>query len=238
MKKCCLLLVFSLLLMLPCAAEENTLPFETQKAFLLLPKEDPRWELDYEYPLITSDDAVSVQINDYYDTSRTEMTVLILPMLSNTKDASGESLNRMTQEYHVTCNNGRLFSVLFMQKTEANGQVMYSMESDTFDVSGEYAGQLLTLRGTVMVGESTVQLVEYLLPVLYDRFVALQEAGVIDPELTQEDFEEIVYPDSHFYLNDDGSVTFYFQPEVMAEPSFDVPCFTFTAAELEALIHE
>ena len=240
MKKTVVLLL-SVLLFLPCGlcgAEEDALPVCTVKASLLLPEEDPRWELDYDYPGLPGEDPVSVQINDYYDTSRTEMTVLMLPMLSNSVETEEGKMNRMTQEYRVTCNNGRFFSVLLLQMTESGGRTVYNLESDTFDVSGEYAGQLLTLRGVVMVGESTVQLAECLMPVLYERFTALQEEGVIDPDLEQEDFEEIVYPDSHFYTNSDGSVTFYFQPEVMLEPSFDVPCFTFTPDELAALISE
>jgi len=60
---------------------------------------------------------------------------------------------------------------------------------------------------------------------------------VILPDLDEDDFYDMVYPDSEFYANPDGSVTFFFQPELMTEPSFDVPVFTWTPAQLEELVY-
>lgn len=238
MKKTAVFLVLAALILVPSfsvLAEE--LPVSVIKTVKSLPEEAPVWKMDYEYPHLDAEDGTAVLINDYYNEAINEMTALILPMLAGTPEAQGTSLRQMNQRFRVTCNNGRFLSVLFMTENLVNGESFLSLESDTFDISGEYAGQILTLRGVVMVGESSSQLSACLLPVLYGHFTVLQEQGIADPELTEEDFYDIVFPESHFFANEDGSVTFYFQPDVLAEPTFEVPCFTFTPEELENLIN-
>ena len=43
-------------------------------------------------------------------------------------------------------------------------------------------------------------------------------------------------PTLDFYADENGSAVFYFQPSLLCEPGGDVPVFTFTPAELEALV--
>ena len=54
-------------------------------------------------------------------------------------------------------------------------------------MSGDYPGETLTLRGVVMVGESSDQIAAAVLPALYAEFVRLQEEGVCRAEITEED---------------------------------------------------
>ena len=238
MKKITVFLALAVLILVPSfSAFAEGVPVNVIKTLKSLPEEAPVWEMDYEYPHLEGEDVTAMLINDYYSEAANEMTALILPMLAGTPEAHGASLRQMTQRFRVTCNNGRFFSVLFMTENRVNGESFLSLDSDTFDISGEYAGQILTLRGVVMVGESSAQLSSCLMPVLYERFADLQEQGIADPELTEEDFYDIVFPESHFFANEDGSVTFYFQPDVLEEPTFEVPCFTFTPKELESLIN-
>lgn len=234
----CMLSLLLLFFLFASAPAEEARTLENMRSDILLPEEAPTYHLIYDYPHLVGEDAVAVLINDSFASARDEMTGLMLPMLANLNASESGFLRVLRQEYRVMCNNGRLLSVLFMQSNEMENGTIYSLEGHTFDVSGEYAGQVLTLRGIVMVGESTDEIVSCLLPELYKEFVRLQNDGVILPDLTEDDFYDTVFPESDFYANDDGSVTFFFQPEIMVVPSFEVPCFTYTPDMLQALIRE
>ena len=231
-----LILILSCLLPLTGASGEGR-ELETEIWDLLLPENAPVYEMIYEYPHLTGEDNTAVMINDSFDTARYEMTDLLMPMLAALAGSEDGSLSTARQTYTVPCNDERFLSFLFRRKHEKDGIVSLTLEGSTYDIGGEYAGQTLTLRGVVMVGESTVQIVHCLMPVLYERFCDLQEQGIVAADWTEEDFYDLVAPDTDFYTNADHSVTFFLQPEMMTEPSFDVPCFTFTAEELAALLN-
>lgn len=238
MKKVCILSFILLTVLLAAAAPADTTSYEITdtEIHLFYPEKAPTYELDYHYPHITGDDWIPAAVNDTYEQAMNEMKELYLPMLANTPAATGDTLNRMLQSYRVTCNNGRFLSFLFMQLNEINGGTYLSLEGHTFDVSGEYAGDLLTLRGVVMVGDSTVQIAGCMKPVLYEQFVLLQQQGIGAPDITEADFYDMIAPGSDFFTNEDNSVSFYLQPELLLKPSFDVPVFTYTPAELEEIV--
>ena len=236
MKKYLLLLpVLMLCLCLSSAAAEGRV-LRNEHTDLLLPEDAPTYRLIYDYPFVEGDDAAAVLINDSFESARTEMTGLILPMLANLNASENGFLRVMRQEYTVCCNTDRFLSVLFLNTTESENGSVYSMEAHTWDLSGEYIGQTLTLRGVVAVGDSTDEIVDCLYPLLYDEFVRLQEEGTVRSDLTEDDFYTYVFPESDFFTDPDGSVTFFFQPELLAAPSFDVPQFTFTPEELDELL--
>jgi len=113
---------------------------------------------------------------------------------------------------------------------------MLTMESQVFDVAGEYIGESLTLRGLVMVGESSSQISEAVAPKLYEEFKKLQDAGVCRKDVGEDDFLWEFSPMQHFYADEEGNAVFYFPPMLLEEPSFNVPTFTYTPRELEALL--
>lgn len=200
-------------------------------------EKEPVYHFTYRYPQIAGESYAALMVNDTYQMALDEMVQLVLPMFANEPSMRFDGRNEVTHDFEVTCNNGRFLSVL-MKKSQSRGEegVFRSLESLTFDMSGEYAGESLTLRGVVMVGDSTDQLAAALTPVLYQEFLRLQQAGVCRKDADRETFELEFSPAIHFYADEGGRVVFYFPPVLLAEPSFDVPTFPYTPAELESLL--
>ncbi len=198
------------------------------------------WTYHYVYscPRIVcgEEDPVGLLINDTLQMILDEMRFLALPMFAESPEMTASGPVTVTEEGRVMCNNGRFFSVLTVKCEEKGSVKTWSLESDTFDVSGDYPGETLTLRGVVMVGESSEQIAAAVLPELYKAFTRLQEEGVCLPGVGWEEFCLNVIPTLDFYADENGSAVFYFQPALLCEPGEDVPVFAYTPAELEALV--
>lgn len=237
MAKKILLALLALCLLVPSALGEMTVTRNEGEAYF--PQEDNwTYHFTYAYPLLMGDDYASAAINDTYQMALDEMVQLVLPMFAHEKDMLFDGKNEVTHDFAVTCNNGRFLSILqYRTQTKGEEGTVLTMESQVFDVAGEYMGESLTLRGLVMVGESSVQLSDALTPVLFKEFQKLKAAGVCAPAVTEEDFSWEFSPMQHFYADEEGNAVFYFPPMLLASPSFDVPTFTYTPRELEALLH-
>lgn len=228
--------VLALLLLMGCAGAETAIERMEGEAYFPSEK-DWTYHFVYAYPKLRGDDLASAMVNDTYQMVLDEMLQLVLPMFANAEDMRYTGKNEVNHDYIVTCNNGKFLSIV-QRKTQTveDGALLYTMESQVFDMAGEYLGETLTLRGLVMVGDSSDQIAEALMPVLYQEFLKLQEAGVCRKELTREDFDMEFSPTLHFYADENSSAVFYFPPTLLTEPSFDVPIFPFTPAELEGLL--
>ena len=219
----------------PAPAEHAVESLEGEDFF---PQEE-NWTYHYIYswPMLVcdGDDAAAMMVNDTFQMVLDEMRTLALPMFAASPEMTGDGPVEVRQFYRVTCNTDRLFSVLLIKTEEQGESRRISVESETFDVGGEYPGETLTLRGVVRVGESSDQLSAAVLPVLYGRFRELQQSGVCLPDVSEEAFYELTAPTLDFYADENENAVFYFQPSLMVHPDWDVPAFTFTPEELAAL---
>lgn len=199
-------------------------------------EENWTYHFTYAYPHIESDDYAAILINETLDEVLNEWAALYLPMFADAPDMIGEGHNEVIHGFSVTCNNGRFFSVLLTRSQPQDGKTVLSLEPLVFDVSGEYPGETLTLRGVVMVGESSGQLSDAVLPVIWQEFQKLQESGVARADVTEEQFCEEFSPMENFYADGDNNAVFYIPPMLLTEPSFEPPSFAFSPAELNALL--
>ena len=87
-----------------------------------------------------------------------------------------------------------------------------------------------------IINGSSDLMAKALMPVLYQQFVQLQREGVALAGVEREDFELEFSPQSDYFVDQAGHIVFFFQPSLLTHPSFDVPQFPFTPAELEALL--
>lgn len=248
-----------LLLAVPALAEVTVERTEGEAWF----PDEKNWvyHFSYAYPRLTGDDYTSALINDTYEMALDEMVQLVLPMFANSPDMRFDGKNEVTHDFTVTCNNGKLLSILQtkLQARGGEGDIL-TLEPLTFDVSGMYAGESLTLRGVTLIlggadpekleelepenmpalshiidGSST-EMAEALLPVLYAEFQALQASGVIQSQWTYQDFEDECSPAANFYADDLGNLVFFFPPMMLEPPSFDVPAFSFAPEELDGIL--
>lgn len=253
--------MFIALLTVSCAAL-GELTVERREGERYFPSEK-NWvyHFTYAYPHIVGEDYTSALINDTYEMALDEWAQLVLPMFANAPDMRYDGHNEVRHDFSVVCNNGKLLSIL-QTRTQTRGEEgpLYALEPLTFDVSGMYAGETLTLRGVTLIqagvdaaklddvdaddcpalanvieGSSTL-MGEALLPVLYAEFERLQETGVISAEYTREDYESEFQPTRDFCATEDGAILFFFPPMLMLEPSLDPPCFSFTPEELDEIL--
>ncbi len=219
------------------------------------------YHFTYAYPHVAGDDYTAALINDTYEMALDEWAKLVLPMFANSPDMRYDGKNEVTHDYTIMCNNGKVLSILQTRiPTRGEDGPLYALAPLTFDVGGMYAGETLTLRGVTLIQAgvdgsmledvepelypeiahiidgSSDEMAEALLPILYEEFLGLQEKGVIAAHWTREAFEDEFSPAQDFYTDDQGRIVFFFQPTLLFAPSFDVPVFPFTPAELDAIL--
>ena len=252
--------LLALLLIVPAALGELTVEKNEGEAYF---PDEKSWvyHFTYAYPHIAGEDYTAALINDTYQMALDEMTHLVLPMFANAPDMRFDGRNEVVHDFSVMCNDGRLLSVL-QRRSQTKGRegVLYALEPLTFDVSGVFAGETLTLRGVALVqagvdpeeleevlpqdypefsaliGGSSTSLSQALMPLLYLEFTALQDAGTVDQAWTEEDFYAECAPARDFYANDRGEIVFFLPPMLLSAPSFDVPSLAFTPAQLEDIL--
>ncbi len=226
-----------LLLAAPALAQEDFYAIGRVEGEAYFPGEgDWTYHFTYAYPRVDAGDIAALMINDSYDMALDEMLNLILPMFAQEEAMRFDGRNEITHDFSIACNNGRFLSVLLRRTQTMGDEIKRTVDAQVFDISGEYAGEPLTLRGVLMTGDSSTQLAEAVAPALYAEFLALQAEGVARDDIGEEGFYEICSPIADFYANADGSVTFFFQPELMREPSFDVRGLVMTKETVAALL--
>lgn len=195
------------------------------------------YHFTYAYPHVAGDSYAALMVNDTYQMALDEMVQLVLPMFANEPAMRYDGKNEVIHDFEVKCNNGRFLSIL-QKKSQTRGDegTFLSLESLTFDMSGEYQGESLTLRGVVMVGESTDQIAAALMPHIYEEFVKLQEKGICKQGANRETFEIEFSPAIHFYADENGNAVFYLPPSLMETPSFQTHVFVYSPEEIEKLL--
>lgn len=235
-KKLALLAAIMLLLSLPCAFAEAIV--ERNEGEEWFPsKRKWTYHFTYAYPRLAGDDYASAAVNDTYQMALDEMLQLVLPMFSHEEDMLYDGRNEVIHDFSVTCNNGRFLSIVqYRSQTMGPDFTNLAMEALVFDMAGEYLGETLTLRGLVMVGDSSYQIGEAVTPILYEEFKSLQEAGIARKDADEDLFRLEFEATRDFYADEAGNAVFFFPPVLLENPSFDVPTFTYSPAQLEALL--
>ncbi len=220
----------------PVQAQDGAVLRNTGEAYF---PEEKNWvyHFTYAYPRVAGDSYGALMVNDTYQMALDEMLQLVLPMFANEESMRYDGKNEVNHDFEVKCNDGRFLSIL-QKKSQTQGEAgaFLSLEALTFDMSGEYIGESLTLRGVVMVGDSTDQIAEAVLPEIYEKFRELQQQGVCRQDVDREEFELEFSPAVHFYADGAGRAVFFLPPTLMAEKTFDVPLFPYTPEELAALL--
>ena len=219
------------------------------------------YHFTYAYPAVEGDTYTAALINDTYQMALGETKDIALPMFAASPDMQFDGHNEVEHDFSVLCNTERLLSILQRQRqTRGEQPPSLQLEAQTFNVSGDTAGDVMTLRGAALilagadpeklegitaadlpdfpglVNGSSDEMEEALLPVLYAEFEKLQSAGAVRADADRDDYEIDFIPSRDFYVSAEGKIVFFFPPSLLAEPSFDVPTFSFSPAELEAFI--
>ena len=201
-------------------------------------KESWTYHYTYHIPQVEGEDDLSEELNHYFDGALAEMTKLVLPMYAADPIMKGNGSNEVSDEYEVTCSNEDFFSVLLHHRQSMEEEVIYSLSSVVFAVSGEYSGESLTLRGLAgEIGESSAQIAALIQKDVWRRIEQqVQNADTkVNEEMSIEFLAAEFFPETHFFADKQGDVVFYLQPGLLTRD--DQPAFyTYTSAQLEDLI--
>lgn len=211
----------------------------------------------YAYPWVSGEDYAAAAVNESYRMALDEVRHLVLPMFANEETTSREQ-TEVRHDFTVKCNDDRLLSILQTRSQTSAGGETLALEGMTFDMSGAYAGEALTLRGCILallstekaedmtaekypqaakiLAGSSDEIGEKLTEKLYPTFRQMQQDGRCRGDVDEEDFAWEFSPAVNFYVSGEGKIVFFFPPSLLAAPSFDVPEFAYTPDEIEALL--
>lgn len=229
----CLLLMMALL---PWAAAAG-LNFTWQEGESFYPQQQEwTYRYRYRYPVAQGEGLLPEALNTYFDLALNEMQKLVLPMYAE-DPIMGTGQNSISEHYDITRQDDDIISFLLTREQSMGEEALLSLSAAVFAASGEYAGQTLTLRGLVMVGESSAQLGEAVLKDVWRQIgerISQGEAGWkqgLDEGMLRQGF----YPETSFYGDKDGRAVFFLQPGEFREDK-EIVVFAYTPEELEALI--
>ena len=218
------------------------------------------YHFTYAYPKIMGDDYTAALINDTYQMILNDAANISLPMFANTPDMRFDGKNEVRHDFTVARNDGRLLSIVQFRSQTMGEDTVYTLEPLTFDVSGMYAGETLTLRGVILIlagvdperledvkpedypgiariiQGSSSSIADALMPVLYERF--LSHPNLSDAEKpAYEDFEIEFSPARDFAACQTGdAIAFSYPPMLAPEAYRESTTLLLSPAEIEAIL--
>lgn len=235
MRRLIALLCGCLLMMLSASA---AIEYDWQEGEAWFPQEkDWTYHYAYRYPVAKGDSESAQAVNYYFDNALYEMTKLVLPMYAADPVMAAGQQHEFCQDYAVTCNSDDHFSFLMTQRQTVEGRELVSLSSAVFALSGEYAGQTLTLRGLVQVGDSSAQLAELVRRDIWRQIEARMTVGETawKQGINLEKLTEEFYPENQFYADEKGRAVFYLQPGEFRD-DLEVVTFTYAPQDLLKLL--
>lgn len=237
MTRRCLLVLLALL---PLCSAGGELAYDWAEGELYFP-EGEAWTYRYEfsYPVPIGDSFAAGEIRHFFEIAMSEMEHLVLPMYAADVDMTKGGRQTIAQNYSVTLNDDRFFSILLRQRQTLEGRDIVSLSSQVFAVSGPYEGELLTLRGLVQVGESSTQIAEAVFDDVWQQVrerMDSEEPGWVDG-LDRETFSLDFFPELHFFADAHANAVFFLQPGLFREDDLEIT-FTYSRDQLQDLLDQ
>jgi len=202
--------------------------------------DNAKFLLTYAYPQVTPETEADKNINTYYQEIRDELLQVTAPMLYD--QASGgmdaEISAYMHINYQVTANTDDFFSVVLSQEQFVGAAESQTIQANVFARTGDGAGGLITLPTMMGFPEgdevTATNLVDMVYQLVWDIIVEQMQTGTVEyfEELTEENLFEEFYPESDFYLDDQGNIVFFVQPSMIASGAEGLLTFPFSPSEL------
>lgn len=196
--------------------------------------------LTYAYPQVTPETDTDTTINAFYQELLDDLTQLTAPMMYDEASASlddGVSAY-MHINYQIMANTDEFFSVLLTQEQFMGVAESQTLLANVFARTGDSAGGLVTLPYILGISEedeaSATKLVDAVYRLVWDIIVEQMQTGTVDyfEELTEENLFAEFYPESDFYLDEQGNIVFFVQPATVANAAAGALSFPFSPDEL------
>ncbi len=202
--------------------------------------DNARFFLTYAYPQITPETETDSNINTFYQELADELMKETAPALYeqvNSAVDAGVSAY-MHINYQVTANTDDFFSVVLSQEEFMGVAEAQTIAANVFARQGDNAGGLVTLPTVLNIADgdeaAATNLVDTVYRLVWDIIVEQMQTGTVEyfEELTEANLFEEFYPESDFYLDDQGNIVFYVQPSTIASGTVGLLTFPFSPAEL------
>lgn len=202
--------------------------------------DNAKFLLTYTYPQIVADIEADKNINTYYQEMADDLlkeTALVL--YDQAKEAMDADVSAyMHINYQVTSNRDDFFSVVLSQEEFMGVAESQTIQANVFARLGDNAGGLVTLPAVLGLSDedevNATNLVDTVYRLVWDIIVEQMQTGTVEyfEELTDENLFAEFYPESDFYLDDQGNIVFFVQPSTIASGAAGLLTFPFSPAEL------
>jgi hypothetical protein len=202
--------------------------------------DNAKFLLTYTYPQIAAETEADKNINTYYQEAADDLLKETAPVLyDQAKEASDADVSSyMHLSYQVTANTDDFFSVVLSQEEFMGVAESQTIQANVFARTGDNAGGLVTLPTVLGFSDEdevdATNLVDTVYRLVWDIIVEQMQNGTVEyfEELTEENLFSEFYPESDFYLDDQGNIVFYVQPSTIASGAAGLLTFPFSPAEL------
>lgn len=202
--------------------------------------DNARFLLTYAYPQVVPEAETDNNINTYYQDAVEELLQMVGPMMYDQASMGvDEGISAyMHINYQITANTDDFFSVVLTQEQFMGAAESQTISANVFARTGDAAGGIVTLPYVVGIPEedvvSATNLVDTVYQLVWDIIVEQMQTGDVEyyEELTEENLFAEFYPESDFFLDDQGNVVFFIQPATLASSAEGMLKFPFSPAEL------
>ena len=204
--------------------------------------DNAKFLLTYAYPQVTPETDTDANINIFYQELNDDLIQLTAPMMYDEASANlddGVSAY-MHINYQVMANTDDFFSVLLTQEQFMGVAESQTWLANVFARTGDSAGGLVTLPYVMGISEddeaSATKLVDTVYRLVWDIIVEQMQTGTVEyfEELTEENLFAEFYPESDFYLDEQGNIVFFVQPATIASGAAGALTFPFSPDELQS----
>ena len=239
--------IIALLLIFGAGCADTAEPAEDLQGTVYFPEgsneQTAAYRVSYRYPQVAVQTEADEAINAFFDYLMNDMLSFTAPLFA--QEAESGSGAYTTIDYRVTCSNEQYFCVLFSQEQFFGAATGFSIAAYPFLRLGDDAGMIVGLPhllGLAAPGdheglayERAAQRANHL---IYELVWEIIEEEMTEPGhryfdgLTADDLKAEFYPESDFYLDEDGNPVFFIQPAMIAAGAAGILLFPFSIDEL------
>lgn len=204
--------------------------------------DNAKFLLTYAYPQVAAETETDKNINTYYQEMADDLLKETAPELYD--QASGatdmDASAYMHINYQVSANTDDFFSVVLSREEFMGVAESQTIQANVFARKGDNAGGLVTLPAVLGFSDEdeldATNLVDTVYRLVWDIIVEQMQAGTVEyfEELTEENLFSEFYPESDFYLDEQGNIVFFIQPSTIASGAAGLLTFPFSPAELKS----
>ena len=201
------------------------------------------YAFSFACPQFTGDGETEKAINAYFSSMTADLANAAPPdAVTGGQDPEADAPTYYTHlDYQITRNDDDYLNVLLSSRQFLGNSETENWTAVVFALSGVYAGQPLSLTQAMGLEQSDgdeASGVSYASTLVYGLVWQIIQEQVsmgqtdYDPDLTQQELQNVFSPESDFYMDENGNFVFYIQAGAIAGEVNGILTYPFSLAEL------